>query len=63
MSGERAIYYAKSVGKHRLYRSGYPVPDQNGLILFEFKDIEKAFRMCDDTNDIFNDDFKPIEIC
>ena len=25
MSGERALYYAKSVGKHRIYRSMYPL--------------------------------------
>lgn len=25
MSGERALYYATDIGKHRIYRSGYPL--------------------------------------
>lgn len=62
MSGDSAIYYAKSIGKRRCYRQGYPTPTDKGLKLFEFKTKEKAQELCDHTNELHNDTFKPLVI-
>lgn len=65
MSGERALYYSKDVGKHRVYRQSYPIKpfylrgeDCNAeMKLFEFKDKNKAQKLCDEINEVFNDNF------
>lgn len=70
MSGERAVYYAKSVGKHRIYRSSYPIEPY----MFKGKDINKdlellifntsieAQRVCDEINDVYGDYFVVKEV-
>lgn len=60
MSGDSAIYYAKSIGKRRCYRQGYPNLESKGLKLFEFKTEAKAQQLCDHTNNMHNDNFKPL---
>lgn len=65
MSSERALYYAKSIGKHRIYRSSYPLEPEifNGkdinqdLELLVFNTSIEAERLCTEINDVYNDDF------
>lgn len=65
MSGERALYYAKSIGKHRIYRSFYPLEPEifNGkdinqdLELLIFNTSIQAERLCTEINDVYVDDF------
>lgn len=68
MSGERALYYAKDIGRHRIYRSQYPVEPYyfNGvdinknLRILKYKSITYAQKVCDLINDAYGDDFKPV---
>lgn len=43
---DRALYYAKSVGKHRIYRSGYPIKGNKDFELFKFKSEKQAEKLC-----------------
>lgn len=58
---DRAIYYSKSIGKRRLYRSGYPIPTK-GLTLLTFDSEEKAIACCKNTNEQFNDTFVAVNL-
>lgn len=70
MSGERALYYSKSVGKHRIYRSSYPLEPYyfNGkdinkdLKLFRFNSFRRARNLCHMINKHYGDDFKVVEV-
>lgn len=70
MSGERALYYSKSVGKHRIYRSSYPLEPYyfNGkdinkdLKLFRFNSFRRARILCHMINKHYGDDFKVVEV-
>lgn len=69
MSGERALYYAKSLGKHRIYRSSYPLEPYhfNGkdinadLKLFRFTSYIRALKLCHEVNSHYGDDFKVVK--
>ena len=66
MSGERALYYAKSIGKRRVYRSSLPLEPYyfNGvdinadLKLFRFNSFKRARALCHEVNEHYGDDFK-----
>lgn len=70
MSGERALYYSKRLGKHRIYRSSYPLEPYyfNGtdinedLKLFRFNSFWRALKLCHEINKHYGDDFKIKEI-
>lgn len=65
MRGERALYYSKDIGKHRIYRQSYPIkPDyfrgtdiNKNMKLFVFKNKQKAQELCNEINGVYNDDF------
>lgn len=65
MSGERALYYATDIGKHRIYRSGYPLEPyifkgkniNEKLELLYFNTSIEAQRLCDEINSVYGDDF------
>lgn len=65
MSSERALYYASDIGKHRIYRSSYPlVPYMfNGkdinktLKLLYFNTYDEAKEVVDEINNVYNDTF------
>lgn len=65
MSSERALYYASNIGKHRIYRSSYPlVPYMfNGkdinktLKLLYFNTYDEAKEVVDEINNVYNDTF------
>lgn len=69
MQGERALYYSKDIGKHRIYRQSYPIEPEyfkgkninRNMELLTFKDRYKAQELCDEINEIYNDNFKAIE--
>ncbi len=70
MSGERALYYSKNLGKHRVYRSSLPLEPYyfNGtdinmdLKLFRFNSFWRALKLCHEVNKYYGDDFKVKEI-
>lgn len=61
---DRSVYYCKSIGRHRLYRSSYPLattgPNKK-LSLFVFSTLKQAEDCRDYTNKIHNDRFEVIE--
>jgi hypothetical protein len=59
MGTDRALYYATSIGRRRIYRSDYPLT-QKGFKLFVFTDKGKAQNMCDKINEANNDNFTPV---
>jgi len=61
MGNDRKIYYPKSVGKHRAYRSDANNPAK-GLTLMTFSSKESAQKVADYTNENFNDNFEVREI-
>lgn len=70
MSGKRALYYSTRIGRHRIYRSQYPIEPYyfNGvdinkqLKLLKYKSIKYAQKVCDLINNAYGDDFKPVVI-
>lgn len=66
MSGERALYYSKELGKHRIYRSQLPLEPYyfNGtdinanLRLFRFNSYWRALKLCHIINNAYGDNFK-----
>ena len=66
MSGERALYYSQSIGKHRIYRSCYPIEPyyfggvdiNRDLKLFRFNSYKRALKLCHAVNEHYGDDFK-----
>lgn len=65
MSGERALYYSTNIGKHRIYRSCYPLEPyifndediNEALELLYFNTPIEAQKLCDEINRIYCDDF------
>lgn len=70
MQGERALYYAKDVGKHRIYRSFYPIKPYmfNGkdinknLELLYFNNSIEVQRVCTEINDAYGGNFEVKEV-
>lgn len=70
MIGERALYYSKSIGKHRVYRSSYPLKPyifrgkdiNRGLNLLVFNTLKKAQQLCDEINNAYGDNFMVKEV-
>lgn len=62
LSEPRALYYASSVGKSRVYRNTYPVPMYKGLKLFAYKKKENAEKLCEEINNVYGDDFYAYEV-
>jgi len=65
MGNERALYYSKSIGKRRVYRSSYPTPPANPVndfVLFDFDDQDEAISFCNGVNIAYKDDFEPLEL-
>lgn len=70
MIGERALYYSKSIGKHRVYRSSYPLKPyifrgkdiNRGLNLLVFNTLKKAQQLCDEINNVYGDNFMVKEV-
>jgi len=60
MRGERALYYSKSLGRHRIYRREYPNTDKS-FVLFKYKSKVRARDLCDQINEAYNDDFEVVE--
>jgi len=61
MRGVRALYYAKSLGRHRIYRDEYPNTNKS-LDLFKYKSKTRAQDLCDQINEAYNDDFEVTEL-
>jgi hypothetical protein len=62
IGNKRALYYSKSIGKNRVYRSDYPTPPAvpvNDFVLFELDNKKAANIMCSKINTAHNDVFKP----
>lgn len=68
-SGKKALYYSARIGEHRIYRNSYPdvtpflVNNKNindDLILFRFDTKREAKKLCEECNEIYVDNFKPI---
>lgn len=65
MQGERALYYSKSVGNHRTYRSSYPLESyifkgkniNKDLDLLVFNTSKEAQQLCDEVNNVYRDNF------
>lgn len=65
ISVDRAIYYAKSIGKRRIYRSSYPIEPymfkgndiNKDLELFIFDTRIEAQNVCDKVNNVYGDKF------
>lgn len=65
MSGERALYYASDIGKHRIYRNSYPLEPYmfNGkdinktLKLLYFNTFDEAKEVVDEINNVYSDTF------
>ena len=71
MQGERALYYSKDIGKHRIYRNSYPSITPfifNGkninekLKLFYFNNIPDAEKLCVEINNAYGDNFEVREV-
>lgn len=70
MIGERALYYSKSVGKHRIYRSSYPLKPyifrgkdiNKDLNLLVFNTPKEAQNLCDEINNVYGDNFMIKEV-
>lgn len=65
IGNDRALYYSKSIGKGRIYRSSYPTPPdnpKNDFVLFHFKEENDSLSMCIKINAAYNDVFKPHQI-
>lgn len=58
----RALYYSYAIGKRRIYRSAYPVPNDKTFRLFAYKRKETTQLMCDEINEAYSDNFEPIEV-
>lgn len=72
MNKERnmALYYLKSLHRRRVYRQSYPlepfifdgVDVNKGLVLFKYKDIKRAQKLCDGINSQQKVIFEPVEV-
>lgn len=54
---QRAIYFCPSIGRRRLYRSGYPVTDQKTLKVVQYKTVNAAYITCKGVNNAHGDNF------
>ena len=61
MCEERALYYCRDIGRRRIYRSSYPIPDDKCFKLLKYKSLKYAQETCDGVNRAYNDNFRPIE--
>ena len=67
---DTALYYLKTLHRHRIYRQSYPLKPYifNGkdinkdLKLFEYKTEKKAQELCDDINSKQGTIFEPVWI-
>lgn len=62
MGEDLAIYYDRTVGRHRNYRQTFPIPMYKGLRLKTFKSKKNAQDLCDYTNETFGNSFEVVEI-
>lgn len=53
---KRALFYLKSIGKHRIYRDYFDVQDKD-KVMFRFKTEEEALDLCNEINSVYNDTF------
>lgn len=61
---DRALYYLKSLGRHRIYRRAYPNPssqDEFEFVLMTYNNTEMAEKACREVNEIYGDSFAPVE--
>ena len=64
MGNDRALYYSRSLGRGRVYRSSYPTPPvnpKNDFRLLSFVNQENAHVLCSQINAVYNDCFIAIE--
>ena len=61
-SGENALYYAKEIGRSRIYRQSYPECRYKGLKLFTYKRKDNAQKLCDLMNRMTNSFYEVREI-
>lgn len=54
---ERALYYKRGAGRKKPYRSTYPTPKYDCLILLTYKTQEAAAKVRDEVNKMYGDDF------
>lgn len=65
---ERALYYCKEVGRHRIYRSSYPkesymvngIDINKNLELLIFTSKKEAKNYCRKVNKVYGDDFEVV---
>ena len=62
ISEKRALYYDKSIGRRRIYRSSYPKPDYSSFNLFEYKTKSRAEALCKEINEAYGDNFEVVEV-
>lgn len=58
---KRALFYLKSLGKHRIYRGYLNKPDK-GMVLFTFNKEGEADTFAKDFNERSGEDFKKEEL-
>lgn len=65
LSKARALYYSTDVGRHRIYRSAMPlqpylfkgVDVNKKLKLLKYKSKSYAQKVCDEINEVYDDNF------
>ncbi len=59
MGEDVALCYSPRIGRTRIYRSSYANPGK-GLKILSFKSEKMAKIRCDQINEAYNNDFKPL---
>jgi hypothetical protein len=60
IGSDRSLYYNKSIGRRRLYRSAYPLEKVLGtshFVLYTFPTREEAQVQANHVNEVYNDNF------
>lgn len=57
---KRALYYAKDVGRRKIYRRTYLEPDSMVFKLLKYKTKKYAQKVCEAVNEAYNDNFSPV---
>lgn len=57
-----ALYYLKSIGRRRIYRQTYPIPQFKNLELFTYKNKGNAQKICDYVNEQTGSNYKAKEV-
>lgn len=57
ISEDRALYFSINVGRGRVYRQTYPIPDFKNMKLFTYKKKGNAEKLCKEINEAYGDDF------